>query len=128
MKWVFLMKCLFCLLFHFLICVIFLLRFSWVLLKTEVAHCILSFWLMYVILTKYIFHKFLWSYFFYQCKYWNQSNTTWAHTQLDFPLGYINCVVKYKANYFDWKITKKKFKVTKLMTEVSSFISKLMLI
>ena len=31
---------------------------------------------------------------------------------LDFPLGYWTWVVKYKANYFGWKITRKVLKLT----------------
>ena len=40
--------------------------------------------------------------------------TAWAHTQLDFPLGYWTWVVKYKANYFGWKKLQKSVETHKI--------------
>ena len=105
-------------------------------LKQKVVPCILSFWRICVMLRSYILILFnIFEFFqsqalFYHCKHWNYSKpkTAWAHTQLDFPVGYANWVVKYKANYFGWRIIKKRLKLTKLMTETSSFISKYRLI
>ena len=44
----------------------------------------------------------------YHCKYCNKSKPklAWAHTQLDFPLGYWTWVKKHKLNHFGWKSTK----------------------
>ena len=94
-------------------------------LKQKVVPCVLSFWGICVILRSYmlillnIFEFFHSQTLFYHCKHWNYSKpkTAWAHTQLDFAVG-------YKANYSGWPITKKKLKLTKLMTEISFFISK----
>ena len=93
---------------------------SWVLfLKEKVVHCVLSFWLVCVMLRSYMlmFFKYLWicsqiepdATLCYHCMHTleleSKPKTAWAQTPLDFPLGYWTWVVKYKANYFGWKNT-----------------------
>ena len=112
--------------------------FSWVLfLKLKVVHFVLSFWLVCVMLRSYMLIIF--QYFWissqidpdvtlcYRCMQTGiglklvQTKTAWAHTQLDFPLAYWIWVVKYKAKCFGWKNTLKVLKLTKLMTQISTF-------
>ena len=104
---------------------------SWVLfLKQKIVHCVLAFWLVCVMPRNYILmlSQYLWlssqiepdvtlCYHCTQKLELVQTKIAWAHNQLDFPLGYWTWVVKYKANYFGWKNTKKKLKLTKLMTQ-----------
>ena len=98
--------------------------YSWVLLlKQKVVHSVLSFWLVCVILRSYML-ILLW----YLCNLFRYSKPMWlcvitANTriQLDFPLRYWTWVVKYKSNYFGWKITQKVLKLKKLMTQISMF-------
>ena len=112
--------------------------YSWVLiLKQKVVDCVLSFWLVFVMLRSYMLMIF--QYFWissqiepdvtlrYHCMQTGiglelvQTKTAWAHTQLDCPLGYWIWVVKYKAKRFGWKNTLKVLKLTKLMTQISTF-------
>ena len=107
--------------------------YGWVLfLKQKVVHCVLSFWLVCVMLKSYI--PMLFQYFWissqtkldvtYHCMQilklvWTKNSMS-SHS-VRFPMGYWTWVVKYTANYFGWKITKKVLKLTKLMTQIPKF-------
>ena len=112
----------------FLICVICLQHAIWVLfLKQNVAYCVLSFLLVCVILKCYMlmFLSYLW---IFQNHMWLCviiSLQTLELVQLDFPLGYWTWVIKYKANYYSWKISKKVLILTKLVTQFLSLSASL---
>ena len=108
---------------------------SWVLfLKEKVVHCVLSFWLVCVMLRSYVlmFFKYLWicsqiepdATLCYHCMHTleleSKPKTAWAQTHLDFPLGLWTWVVKsIKQITLAEKNTKKVLKLTKLMTQIS---------
>ena len=108
---------------------------SWALfLKQKAAHCVLSLWLICIMLRSYML-MLCNTFEFFQSQTWpvfvcvttanngiksKPPKTAWAHAQLDFPRGYWTWVVKYKANIFGWKITKKVLELSKLMTQIWS--------
>ena len=98
-----------------------------VLLKQKVVHCVLSFWLACVMLRSYMLMLFpnLWissqiepdvtlCYHYTQTLELVQTKNSMSSHSLDFALGYWIWAVKYKANYFGWKNSKKELKLTKL--------------
>ena len=112
----------------FLICVICLSPASWLLrLKQKFVHCILSSWLIWLMLRSYTCWCFCNTFiifpepdFVLSLQIQELVQTAWAHTQLDFSLmRYLSWVVKYKGNKSGWKINKKMLKLTKLITQIS---------
>ena len=113
--------------------------YSWVLfLKLEVVHCVLSFWLLCVMLRSYMLilfqDQYLWISFqiepdvtlCYHCMQpleLAQTKNGMSSHSLRFPSGLLKLSSKkYKANYFGaWKNTKKVLKLTKLMIQISKF-------
>ena len=108
---------------------------SWVLfLKQKVVHCVLSFWLVCVMLRSYMLmlFQYLWiscqiepdvtlCYHCMQTLELVPTKNSMSYYSVRFPSGLLNLIVKYKANYFGWKNTKKVSKLTKLMTQISKF-------
>ena len=110
--------------------------YCWLLLlKQKVAHCVLSFWLVCVMLRSYMLmlFQYLWipskiepdvtlRYHCMQTLELVQTKNSMSSHSVRFSSRVLNLSSKkYKAKYFDWKNTKKVLKPAKLITQISKF-------